>query len=104
MASATASRKPEPPVRRAFALEPRDIAGRQPPADAETVLDRTAEVAPVVVPERRSGDVGRRVRRWLRRLFAPSVATWRFLVAQSSSSLTRRIVLLNIVGLLALVV
>ena len=39
----------------------------------------------------------------MRRFFAPSVAAWRFLVAQSSSSLTRRIVVLNVTGLLALV-
>src|SRR4030095_5042318 len=39
----------------------------------------------------------------MRRFFAPSVATWRFLVAQGSSSLTRRIVVLNVAGLLPLV-
>jgi two-component system sensor histidine kinase ChvG len=67
------------------------------------VLDRTAEIAPAVA-EPRSGDARWRVaRRWLRRFFAPSVATWRFLVAQGSSSLTRRIVVLNVTGLLALV-
>ena len=55
--------------------------------------------------EVRSGGVKWRVaRKWVRWLFAPSVATWRFLVAQSSSSLTRRIVLLNIAGLLALAI
>src|SRR3954463_9004256 len=67
------------------------------------VLDRTAEITPVIA-ERRSGDTKRRARRWLRRLLAPSIAAWRFLVAQSSSSLTRRIVLLNLAGLLALVI
>jgi two-component system sensor histidine kinase ChvG len=67
------------------------------------VLDRTAEIAPAVA-EPRSGDKWRVARRWLRRFFAPSVAAWRFLVAQSSSSLTRRIVVLNVTGLLALVV
>jgi two-component system sensor histidine kinase ChvG len=66
------------------------------------VLDRTAEIAPAVA-EPRSGDKWRVARRWLRRFFAPSVAAWRFLVAQSSSSLTRRIVVLNVTGLLALV-
>jgi two-component system sensor histidine kinase ChvG len=67
------------------------------------VLDRTAEITPVIT-ERRSGDTKRRARRWLRRLLAPSSAAWRFLVAQSSSSLTRRIVFLNIAGLAVLVV
>jgi len=78
-----------------------DIAGANPPADLAKVLDRTAEIT--VVPERRASDARRRARRWVRRFFAPSVATWHFLVAQSSSSLTRRIVLLNLAGLLALV-
>ncbi len=59
-------------------------------------------MAPAVA-EPRSGDKWRTARRWMRRFFAPSVATWRFLVAQSSSSLTRRIVVLNVAGLLALV-
>jgi two-component system sensor histidine kinase ChvG len=72
------------------------------------VLDRTAETAPAIAPaiaEERSRDVQRRaIRRWLRWFFAPSIATFRFIVAQSSSSLTRRIVLLNIVGLFALVI
>jgi two-component system sensor histidine kinase ChvG len=72
------------------------------------VLDRTAETAPAIAPaiaEERSRDVKRRaIRRWLRWFFAPSIATFRFIVAQSSSSLTRRIVLLNIVGLFALVI
>ena len=67
------------------------------------MLDRTAEIAPAVA-EPRSGDKRRAARRWLRRFFAPSVAAWRFLVAQSSSSLTRRIVVLNLAGLLALVI
>jgi len=66
------------------------------------VLDRTAEMAPAVA-EPRSGDKWRTARRLMRRFFAPSVATWRFLLAQGSSSLTRRIVVLNLTGLLALV-
>ena len=53
----------------------------------------------------RSGGAKWRVaRKWVRWFLAPSVAAWRFLVAQSSSSLTRRIVLLNIAGLLALAI
>jgi two-component system sensor histidine kinase ChvG len=68
------------------------------------VLDRTAEAAPAVTEER-SRDARRwTLRRWLRWFFAPSAAAFRFIVAQSSSSLTRRIVLLNIVGLFALVI
>jgi two-component system sensor histidine kinase ChvG len=64
------------------------------------VLDRTSELAPALA-EDRSGEPKRRAsRRWLRRFFAPSVTVWRFL----SSSLTRRIVFLNIAGLAALVV
>jgi two-component system sensor histidine kinase ChvG len=64
------------------------------------VLDRTTEIVPVVAEER-SGETERRApRRWLRRFFAPSVAVWQFL----SSSLTRRIIFLNITGLAALVV
>jgi len=59
-------------------------------------------MAPAVA-EPRSGDKWRSARRLMRRFFAPSVAAWRFLVAQSSSSLTRRIVVLNVTGLLALV-
>jgi two-component system sensor histidine kinase ChvG len=72
------------------------------------VLDRTAEIAPVIAEphareEDRSRDRRRGWRRTMRRFFAPSVAAYRFLVAQSSSSLARRIVILNVAGLLALV-
>ncbi len=72
------------------------------------MLDRTAEVAPVIAEERsrdegRSRDRRRGWRRALRRLFAPSVAAYRFIVAHTSSSLARRIVILNVAGLLALV-
>ena len=68
------------------------------------MLDRTAETASPVAEVRSGGVKWRVARKWLRWFFAPSVAAWRFLVAQSSSSLTRRIVLLNIAGLLALAV
>ena len=68
------------------------------------MLDRTAEIAPAVAEERSRDTKRRTARRWLRRFFAPSVAAYRFIVAQSSSSLTRRIVLLNIVGLFALAI
>ena len=50
------------------------------------------------------GDAAPRARGRLRRVADVVVRPWRFLIAQSSSSLTRRIVLLNIAGLLALVV
>jgi two-component system sensor histidine kinase ChvG len=68
------------------------------------VLDRTADTASPVAEVRSGGVRWRVARKWLRWFFAPSVAAWRFLVAQSSSSLTRRIVLLNIAGLLALAI
>jgi len=73
------------------------------------VLDRTADIAPAIAEqhardEDRSRETRRRGwRRALRRFFAPSVAALRFLLAQSSSSLARRIVILNVAGLLALV-
>ena len=75
------------------------ICGRE-----RRVLDRTADTASPVAEVRSGGVRWRVARKWLRWFFAPSVATWRFLVAQSSSSLTRRIVLLNIAGLLALAI
>ncbi len=50
------------------------------------------------------GDAVPRARGRLRRVVDFLVRPWLFLAAQSSSSLTRRIVLLNIAGLLALVV
>ncbi len=68
------------------------------------MLDRTAETAPAIAEERPRDVKRRAIRRWLRWFFAPSIAAFRFIVAQSSSSLTRRIVLLNIVGLFALVI
>src|SRR5881227_4317431 len=41
---------------------------------------------------------------WLRRAAGFIRSRWRFLVAQGSSSLTRRIVILNVAGLFALVI
>jgi two-component system sensor histidine kinase ChvG len=67
------------------------------------VLDRTATISPVAA-EARPGEARPRARRRLRRLLNPLRTASRFLVAQSSSSLTRRIVFLNVAGLLALVV
>ena len=67
------------------------------------MLDRTANVTPAAV-EADSGDESPRARRRSRRWTDPWRVGWRFLIAQSSSSLTRRIVILNLAGLFALVV
>ena len=68
------------------------------------MLDRTAETPPPIAEVSRPGEAAARparpaVSRWnvIRR-------TWRFFVAQVFSSLTRRIVFLNVAGLLALVI
>jgi two-component system sensor histidine kinase ChvG len=67
------------------------------------VLDRTTDTSPTEVEaERPDESVARR--RGVRRLIAPLRGAWHFLVALSSSSLTRRIVSLNIAGLAALVI
>jgi two-component system sensor histidine kinase ChvG len=82
------------------------------------LLDRTAEAKHPPAETARPGDRPARARRFsfaeLRRSIVrayserglPGVVrrAWAFLVAQSSSSLTRRIVFLNVAGLLALVV
>jgi two-component system sensor histidine kinase ChvG len=61
------------------------------------VLDRTSEVlAKIVESERLDADAVPPVRRNLLR------AAWQFVIAQSFSSLTRRIVILNLAGLIAL--
>src|SRR5688572_25528895 len=60
-------------------------------------MPAAAEASPGEAPR-----VARRQR--LRRVADYIRARWRFLVTQSSSSLTRRIVLLNVAGLLALVI
>src|SRR5436305_6400989 len=57
-----------------------------------------------VAAEAPSAELPRVSRGWLRRAAHVLRSRWRFLVAQSSSSLTRRIVMLNIAGLAALVV
>jgi two-component system, OmpR family, sensor histidine kinase ChvG len=68
------------------------------------VLDRTADAAAVVAEAPPPAEVTPRpTRRRLRRLVNSIVKRWQFLVAQASSSLTRRIVLLNLAGLFALV-
>jgi two-component system sensor histidine kinase ChvG len=68
------------------------------------VLDRTADMPTDDAEMETSGAAATPVRGGrLRRLSAALVRPWRFLAAQSSSSLTRRIVFLNVAGLLALV-
>ena len=67
------------------------------------MLDRTANISPATA-EADPGETPRVARRRLRRAAEFVGARWRFLVAQSSSSLTRRIVLLNVAGLLVLVI
>ena len=67
------------------------------------MLDRTADM-PTDAAEIDSGETAAPVRRaWLRRLLRDLSRPWRFLARQISSSLTRRIVFLNLAGLLALV-
>jgi len=66
------------------------------------VLDRTTQWASTRLAARHAAEMalqaeGGRALRWLRRL-------WQFFVAQSFSSLTRRIVSLNVAGLVALVI
>jgi two-component system, OmpR family, sensor histidine kinase ChvG len=66
------------------------------------LLDRTSEVvAKIVESERLAADdaVAPARNRWLR---SPFLSTWQFIVTQTSSSLTRRIVILNLAGLIAL--
>jgi two-component system sensor histidine kinase ChvG len=68
------------------------------------VLDRTATTEPAVAETRPSGEAAPRIaRRPLRRLTAVTRRVWYFVSTQSFSSLTRRIVFLNVAGLLALV-
>jgi len=67
------------------------------------VLDRTADI-PTDAADTEPGETVTPVRRGrLRRFLVFLVRPWLFLAAQISSSLTRRIVFLNIAGLLALV-
>src|SRR4051794_36561866 len=68
------------------------------------VLDRTATIEPAVAATRQSSEALPRIpRRPLWRVIAPARRIWHFVSRQSFSSLTRRIVLLNLAGLLALV-
>jgi two-component system sensor histidine kinase ChvG len=66
------------------------------------LLDRTSEVlAKIVESERLAADEAAAParNRWIR---SPFRSTWQFIVTQTSSSLTRRIVILNLAGLIAL--
>jgi len=68
------------------------------------VLDRTAEIAaPNAEAERPGEDVSRPERKRLDAIRRPLRSAWAFFVSQSFSSLTRRIVFLNLTGLVALV-
>jgi two-component system sensor histidine kinase ChvG len=95
--------------------EPREGPLRTP---ADHVLDRTADIAqkdldqdkapPLAPGESQVGDIADEAREDLPHRSAPGRAldwlrrAWQFFVSQSSSSLTRRIVVLNVAGLLAL--
>jgi two-component system sensor histidine kinase ChvG len=69
------------------------------------VLDRTADMPTAVAEMDASGETAAPRARpaWPRRLLTAALRPWRFLAAQSSSSLTRRIVILNVAGLAVLV-
>jgi len=68
------------------------------------VLDRTAEIAAQnAEDERQAEESARGQRGWLARARTPLRSVWQFFVSQSFSSLTRRIVFLNLAGLLTLV-
>jgi two-component system sensor histidine kinase ChvG len=69
------------------------------------VLDRTADIAPAPVEADRPDDVpASQPNSGLRRVGGLLLHAWQFFIAQSFSSLTRRIVSLNVAGLLALAV
>jgi len=69
------------------------------------VLDRTAETAAQnAESERQDDESAREHRGWLAGAGRPLRSAWQFFVSQSFSSLTRRIVFLNLAGLVALVI
>jgi two-component system sensor histidine kinase ChvG len=70
-------------------------------ADANQVLDRTAEMTATVAEAERPGEEDARVERMSVVAFLRHA--WQFFLSQTFSSLTRRIVFLNVAGLLALV-
>jgi two-component system, OmpR family, sensor histidine kinase ChvG len=85
----------------------RNPADRSERIDQMNVLDRNigiveSKVDPdVPVPD---GTASGSTPRGVRRLVLPLRRAWQFLVSQSFSSLTRRIIFLNVTGLLALVI
>jgi two-component system sensor histidine kinase ChvG len=69
------------------------------------VLDRTAEILAQKAEAERPGEQALRAeRKRFAAIRAPLRSAWTFFVSQSSSSLTRRIVFLNLTGLFALMV
>src|SRR5947199_6796548 len=67
----------------------------------DQVLDRTVELATIAAEAERPGDEALQARRTIG---SPARRVWQFFVTQSFSSLTRRIVFLNVTGLFALVI
>ena len=86
----------------------RSCGGKLPtinPAGLNDVLDRTAEsLAPNAEAERPGEETPRPARKRFDAIRRPLRSVWAFFVSQSFSSLTRRIVFLNLTGLVALVV
>src|SRR5579872_2965236 len=79
-------------------------APRTNPTEPNAVLDRTAEIAAQNADhERQTEESARAPRGWLAGVKSPLRSAWQFFVSQSFSSLTRRIVFLNLAGLLTLV-
>jgi two-component system, OmpR family, sensor histidine kinase ChvG len=68
------------------------------------VLDRTKQIEEQSVASERSDAATPAERSAMRRIVAMARAGWRFFASQTFSSLTRRIVFLNVAGLVALVV
>src|SRR4051812_44645351 len=98
MVSATVSRKADSRSRIAVERQCEQFGARTLQRTSDRVLDRTANMS--VAAEARPGEVPRVARAgWWRRVTHILRSRWRFLVAQGSSSLTRRIVLLNVAGL-----
>src|SRR5207237_10918252 len=67
----------------------------------DQVLDRTVELATIAAEAERPGDEALQAGRTIG---SPARRVWQFFVTQSFSSLTRRIVFLNVTGLFALVI
>src|SRR6266700_408170 len=79
--------------------------GARNPADQMNVLDRAIGIAATKVDTDVPDATSSRFERWgVRRLIVLLRALWQFSVRQSFSSLTRRIIFLNVPGLLALVI